>query len=134
MRIINRATMFKDTQVFSSFSVDDIGKAKEFYGQILGVRVSEFMGGINLHTVGNNDIFVYPKDNHVPATFTILNFLVDDIEKAVDELTKRGIKFEIYDEEFVKTNEKGISQGGPGPTMAWFKDPAGNFLSVIENK
>jgi catechol 2,3-dioxygenase-like lactoylglutathione lyase family enzyme len=126
--------MLKNSKTFSSFSSDDIPKAKAFYDQTLGLEVSESMGGINLHLAGGSQVFIYPKSDHVPATFTVLNFIVDNVEKVVDELTQKGVKFEIYDEEYIKTNEKGISQGSPGegPKMAWFKDPAGNFLSVLE--
>lgn len=126
--------MFKNNKAFSSFSVDDIQKAKEFYGQTLGVEISDNMGGINLHLAGGNQVFIYPKPNHVPATFTVLNFLIDNVEKLVDELASKGIKFEIYNEGMLKTDYKGISQNEEGPKMAWFKDPAGNFLSVIEEK
>ena len=121
--------MFKNTKAFSGFSVDDLQKAKQFYGETLGLEVSEKMG-LELHIAGGNNIFVYPKPNHIPATFTILNFLVDDIEKAVEELTKKGVIFEKY-EGAIKTDEKGIHRG-EGPTIAWFKDPAGNILSVLE--
>jgi predicted enzyme related to lactoylglutathione lyase len=127
--------MLKDSKAFSGFSVNDTAKAKEFYGQILGLEVKdEAMGGlISLQLTGGNYIIIYPKPNHVPATFTILNFPVNDVEKTVDELTARGVKFIVYNEEHFKTNEKGIFTAG-GPTIAWFKDPAGNILSVIEQK
>lgn len=123
--------MFGNTKPFSSFSVNDIQGAKEFYGKILGLKVKETPEGLELHLPGANMIFIYPKENHVPATFTILNFPVDDIDAAVDELSKRGVRFEIYKEGELRTDEKGIFRG-EGPTIAWFKDPAGNFLSVIE--
>jgi catechol 2,3-dioxygenase-like lactoylglutathione lyase family enzyme len=123
--------MFKNTHVFSSFSVDDIQKARQFYGEVLGLETSTPMDQLELHPGGGGRIFVYGKPNHVPATFTVLNFLVDDIEKAVDELVKKGVHFEIYNEGQMKTDEKGIVRGG-GPKIAWFKDPAGNFLSVLE--
>lgn len=127
--------MFKNNKAFSSFSVNDLKKAQQFYGETLGLEVSESPEGLNLNLAGGNKIFVYPKDNHVPATFTILNFLVDDVDQAVDQLTKAGVHFEIYDQGELKTDEKGIARGnGQGPTIAWFKDPAGNFLSVIESK
>ena len=123
--------MFKNTKAFSGFSVDDIQKAKDFYGSKLGIEVSEEMQGlINLHFPGGNNVLIYPKPNHVPATFTVLNFPVPDIEKAVDELVELGIVFEKYDYPQLKTDEKGISRGNP--VVAWFKDPAGNILSVIE--
>ncbi len=123
--------MFKNTKAFSSFSVNDLQKAKEFYGKMLGVEVKDNpMGLIELHISGSNNILVYPKPNHEPATFTVLNFPVDDIDKAVDELTAKGIVFEQYSE--LKTDEKGISRDPNGPKIAWFKDPAGNILSVLQ--
>lgn len=124
--------MFKNTNVFSSFSVDDIQKARQFYGEVLGLEFSTPMDQLELHPAGGVRIFVYGKPNHVPATFTVLNFAVDDIEKAVDELTKKGVRFEIYNEGQMKTDGKGIMRDG-GPKIAWFKDPAGNFLSVVED-
>ena len=123
--------MLGNTTPFSSFSVDDLGKAKQFYGQTLGIEVKEQEEALELQFPNNNSIFVYPKSNHVPATFTVLNFPVDDIEAAVDDLGRRGISFEKYTEGELKTDKKGIFRG-EGPTIAWFKDPAGNFLSVIE--
>ncbi len=125
--------MFKNTKAVSSFSVNDLQKAKEFYQDTLGLEVTEgTMGVLTLHISGGGEIFVYPKPNHVPATFTILNFPVPDIEKAVDDLTQLGITFEQYDEP-MKTDEKGILRGqGRGPDIAWFKDPAGNILSVLQ--
>lgn len=122
--------MLGNTKPFSSFSVDDLQKAKEFYGKTLGLEVKTEAEGLELHFPGNT-IFIYPKENHVPATFTILNFPVKDIEAAVDDLSKRGVRFEKYTEGELKTDDKGIFRGD-GPTIAWFKDPAGNFLSVIE--
>jgi predicted enzyme related to lactoylglutathione lyase len=123
--------MFKDTKAFATFSSGDIQKAKDFYGQTLGLDVSESNGLLELHIAGGSTILIYPKDNHVPATFTILNFPVDDVEKAVDDLTKRGVRFEVYNEGDLKTDEKGIFRG-EGPKIAWFTDPAGNILSVLE--
>lgn len=129
--------MLKDAKTFSSFSVDDLEKAKQFYGQTLGLEVKETPEGLDLNLT-NNAVFIYPKSNHVPATFTVLNFKVDDINKKVDELTAAGIKFEMYDNEYMKTNEKGITMNADipnsGPIIAWFKDPAGNFLSVLQEK
>jgi catechol 2,3-dioxygenase-like lactoylglutathione lyase family enzyme len=122
--------MFRASKAFSSFSVDDLSKAKEFYGKKLGLKVAESPEGLELHP-DNLDVFIYPKPNHTPATFTVLNFLVDDIEGAVDELTKSGVRFENYKGE-LETDEKGIHRNG-GPTIAWFKDPAGNILSVLQN-
>jgi catechol 2,3-dioxygenase-like lactoylglutathione lyase family enzyme len=123
--------MFKDTKAFSGFSVNDIQKAKQFYSQTLGLEVTEANGLLNLHIAGDSTILIYPKDNHTPATFTILNFPVEDVERSVDELTGKGIRFEHYDETELKTDEKGIFRGG-GPLIAWFTDPAGNILSVID--
>ncbi|MGH2392946.1 MAG: VOC family protein [Gemmatimonadota bacterium] len=125
--------MLTDSHAFSGFSVDDLQKAKEFYGQTLGLEVSEAHGLLNLNLPGGNTVLIYPKPNHSPATFTILNFPVDDVDKAVDELTRRGVRFEIYDEPDLKTDKRGIFRNG-GPTIAWFKDPAGNILSVLEEE
>ena len=122
--------MFKDSKAYSGFSVNDIQQAKEFYGRTLGLKVSEDHGMLQLHLAGGATVLVYPKPNHVPATFTILNFPVDDVDAAVDELTKRGVRFEIYDYADLKTDERGVFRGG-GPVIAWFKDPAGNILSVL---
>jgi catechol 2,3-dioxygenase-like lactoylglutathione lyase family enzyme len=125
--------MFKSTKAFSGFSVSDLQQAKEFYGQTLGLEVSEQPEGLQVKVDGITKVFIYPKPNHAPATFTILNFLVDDIEKAVDDLTKAGVRFEQYDGD-IKTDEKGIHRGEAGPVVAWFTDPAGNILSVLEEK
>ena len=123
--------MFKDTKAFSGFAVNDLQKAKEFYGQTLGLDVSEAHGLFQLHIAGGTTILMYPKENHTPATFTILNFPVANIEQTVDELTRRGVHFESYNEGELVTDERGIFRGG-GPLIAWFKDPAGNILSVLE--
>jgi len=127
--------MLKHSKAFSGFSVNDIQKAKEFYSEMLGLEVKDNpMGLIELHIEGGNYVIIYPKPNHVPATFTILNFPVKNIGKAVDELIKKGITFEQYDGP-IKTDEKGICRsGGKGPNIAWFKDPSGNILSLIEEK
>lgn len=128
--------MLKQSKAFSGFSVNNIQAAKDFYGQMLGLEVSEvpeMQGILNLHITGSNSILIYPKPDHTPATFTILNFPVGNLEETVNELTKRGVRFEIYNEGQLKTDEKGIFHGG-GPKIAWFKDPAGNFLSVLEQK
>ncbi|MDQ3019372.1 MAG: VOC family protein [Bacteroidota bacterium] len=126
--------MFKQSKAFSSFSAGDITKAKEFYSKKLGLEVSEEMEGIiSLHLAGGTNTIIYPKPDHVPASFTVLNFPVNDVDKAVDELVKHGIKMEIYNEGDLKTDEKGIMRGN-GPTIAWFKDPAGNILSVVESE
>ncbi|MDB5134879.1 MAG: hypothetical protein JWP37_1482 [Mucilaginibacter sp.] len=124
--------MFKDSKAFSGFSVNDLAKAKEFYQTILGLEVTENHGLLTLYMAGGTNIIVYPKPNHTPATFTVLNFPVDDVEKTVDELTQRGVRFEHYDMEQLKTDEKGIVRGNGGPTIAWFTDPAGNIISVLE--
>ena len=122
--------MLKESKAFSGFSVDNIVSAKEFYGRTLGLEVAESDGLLELQLAGGANVLIYPKPNHVPATFTILNFPVDNIESAVDELTKRGVRFESYEGD-LKTDEKGIHRGN-GPNIAWFKDPAGNILSVLE--
>ncbi|ATB50831.1 VOC family protein [Corallococcus macrosporus] len=124
--------MFGNTQAFSGFSVRDVAAARKFYGETLGLKTSESDGMLTLHLAGGRDILVYPKENHTPATFTILNFPVDDIDQAVDELTRRGVRFERYDG--FDANEKGIVRGGMGPPIAWFKDPSGNVLSVLQTK
>lgn len=127
--------MFKNSKAFSSFSVNDLQKAKEFYGKTLGLQVEDNpMGVIELHIEGSNNIMIYPKPNHEPATFTVLNFPVDDVEKTVDELTAKNVVFEKYDYPDLKTNDKGISTDSRGPKIAWFKDPSGNILSVLEQK
>ncbi len=123
--------MFQDTKAYSGFSTNDIQKTKEFYSNVLGLRVTEEYGILGLHLATGADILIYPKDNHVPATYTVLNFPVNNIEKAVDELKTRGVQFEQY--EGASQDERGIFRGG-GPLIAWFKDPAGNILSVLEEK
>lgn len=129
--------MFKSTKAFSSFSVSDLQKAKKFYSETLGIETKDNpMGLIELHIAGGNYIMAYSKPNHVAATFTILNFPVQNIDEAVDELTKKGITFEQYSGE-MQTDKKGIFRStdeSKGPSIAWFKDPAGNILSVIEQK
>lgn len=122
--------MFKDTNAFSGFAVDDIAAAKKFYGETLGLEVSEENGMLTLEIAGDRGTLVYPKEDHEPAVFTILNFPVKEIEPAVDELTARGVEFERYEGD-LGTDEKGIFRG-EGPNIAWFRDPAGNILSVIE--
>ena len=126
-----KKAMFKNARAFSGFSVKNIRDAKKFYSETLGLEVVDKPEGLELQIAGGFKIFIYPKENHTPATFTILNFPVHDIEEAVAELAKRGVRFEIYKEGELKTDEKGIARGH-GMKMAWFKDPAGNFLSVIE--
>lgn len=124
--------MLQTSKAFSSFSVKNIEEAKSFYESIgLKTKIGE-MGILELELEGNENIMLYPKDNHEPATFTVLNFPVNNIEEAVDELISKGIKFEQYDSEYLKTDGKGISRGEQGPKIAWFKDPSGNILSVLE--
>jgi catechol 2,3-dioxygenase-like lactoylglutathione lyase family enzyme len=131
--------MFKDTKAFSSFSVNDVEKARAFYQDILGLEIKMIPMGENfsileLHLSGGGQIMAYPKPNHTPATFTVLNFPVDDLEKTVDALTAKGVRFEHYNMEDMKTNEKGIVKGdGRGPDIAWFTDPSGNIISVLQN-
>ena len=127
--------MFKDTKAFSGFSVDDAERAKEFYGETLGLDVSDgqMPGLLTLHIAGGRDTLIYAKPDHTPASFTILNFPVDDIEAAVDALSERGVRFERYAGSGMETDEKGIFRGG-GPYIAWFKDPAGNVLSILQER
>jgi predicted enzyme related to lactoylglutathione lyase len=111
--------------------VNDIEAAKRFYGETLGITVSENPAGLGIELAGGNSVFVYPKENHEPATFTILNFQVADVDATVGALTERGVEFERYEGTELETDEKGVFRG-EGPTIAWFKDPAGNVLSVID--
>lgn len=121
--------MFAKTKAFSGFAVDDLQKARSFYGDSLGIETSEDHGLLTLHLAGERDTLVYPKPNHTPADYTILNFPVEDIEATVDGLTERGVEIERY--EGFDQDERGIFRGG-GPLIAWFKDPAGNVLSVLQ--
>lgn len=124
--------MFADSRPFSSFSVDDVDRARKFYGTVLGLEIAERMGALELHLQGGGRVFVYPKDDHVPATFTVLNFAVDDVDQAADELAGRGVKLERYEE--LDQDEKGVMRGDDeGPTIAWFLDPAGNVLSILSD-
>jgi catechol 2,3-dioxygenase-like lactoylglutathione lyase family enzyme len=123
--------MFANTKAFSGFAVPDVEKARQFYGETLGLKTSVENGLLTLHLAGDRPTLVYPKPDHTPATYTILNFPVDDIDKAVDELSARGVRFERYDG--FDQDEKGIARG-EGPDIAWFKDPAGNILSVLHEK
>lgn len=126
--------MLKNSKAFSSFSVDDLEKAKDFYQNTLGLDVREgLMGILELRTLDSSPILIYPKQNHIPASFTVLNFPVESVEDAVGILSNKGVQFEHYDEENLKTDEKGISRS-EGPVIAWFKDPAGNILSILEEK
>jgi len=122
--------MLKNSPAFSGYSVDDIPKAKQFYGDTLGLEVSESNGLLTLHLAGDRETLIYPKgDRHEPASFTVLNFPVDDIERAVDDLVARGVEFERYAE--MDQDARAINRGG-GPLIAWFTDPAGNILSVLQ--
>jgi predicted enzyme related to lactoylglutathione lyase len=121
--------MFANTKAFSGFAVDDIEAAKKFYGETLGLRTSEQYGLLTLHLAGDRDTLVYPKPDHVPAAYTILNFQVDDIDAAVAELARRGVELEKYDG--LGQDEKGVNRAG-GPYIGWFKDPAGNILAVLQ--
>jgi predicted enzyme related to lactoylglutathione lyase len=123
--------MLRDSKAFSGFAAPDMGKLKEFYAQTLSLNVTEEHGLLKLHLAGGNNVLIYPKADHVPANFTILNFPVRDVDQAVDELSKRGVRFEKYNGPQIKTDEKGIMRGN-GPTIAWFKDPVGNILSVVD--
>lgn len=123
--------MFKATRAFSGFSVDDPAKAKQFYEQTLGMDVTDDHGFLHLHVGPDSEVIVYPKPNHTPATFTVLNIPVDDVDAAVGELEQRGVRFERYDLPDLKTDARGVMRDN-GPTIAWFKDPAGNIFSVIE--
>jgi predicted enzyme related to lactoylglutathione lyase len=122
--------MFRKTKAFGGFSVDDIPEARKFYEETLGLDVSEEYGMLTLHIHEGGDIMIYPKENHSPATYTILNFPVEDVDRAVDQMSERGVTFERY--EGFAQDEKGIARGDEGPAIAWFTDPAGNILSVLE--
>lgn len=137
--------MFKDSTVMSAFSVDDLSKAKQFYGEVLGLNVHEEADmGLSIHFANGGQHFIYPKENHEPATFTVLNIFVEDIDDAVASLKNRGVRFEHYELTFQnkqgetetsKTDESGIMRGGSfdkEPDIAWFKDPAGNILALLQ--
>jgi catechol 2,3-dioxygenase-like lactoylglutathione lyase family enzyme len=123
--------MFANTKAFSGFAVDDVEQARAFYGDTLGLTTSEEHGLMTLHIAGDRDVLVYPKADHEPATYTILNFPVDDIDRVVDDLAARGVRFERYDG--MDQDERGIMRSG-GPYIAWFRDPAGNILSVLQER
>jgi predicted enzyme related to lactoylglutathione lyase len=125
--------MLRDSSAFSGFAVNDMDRAKAFYTDVLGLDVTEEQGRLTLHLAGDRPTIVYPKSDHVPATFTILNFPVDDIDTAVNELTARGVEFARYDG--LPQDDKGVLRGrmhGRGPDIAWFTDPAGNIFSVLQ--
>lgn len=128
--------MLKDSKAFASYSIDDPVKAKAFYRDILGLEVTELPGMeglLSLHLSADNTVMLYPKPDHKPATFTVLNFPVGDVDQAVERLQAKGVRFEKYDQEEIKTDAKGISRE-EGMAIAWFKDPAGNILSVLSGK
>jgi catechol 2,3-dioxygenase-like lactoylglutathione lyase family enzyme len=125
--------MFTESHAFSGFAVDDLDAARTFYGETLGLKVTdEEMGIITLHLAGDRPTMIYPKPDFTPATYTILNFPVEDVDAAVDELIARGVEFERY--EGFEQDEKGIARDPRGPAIAWFKDPAGNILAVLESQ
>lgn len=125
--------MLSESQAFSGFSATDIAEEKRFYSDVLGLKVSEEYGMLHVHLGSGADILIYPKADHVPATYTVLNFPVDDIEQTVDELDAKGVKFERYEQMGSEVDERGIFRGG-GPYIAWFTDPAGNVLSVLQER
>ena len=127
-------SVLTDAKAFQSFSVDDIAKARAFYQETLGLAVKESQMGLELEVGGGSKVFVYPKPDHKPATFTILNFPVDNVDTAVDRLKSTGVQFENYDLPGIKTDSRGIARDPNGPAMAWFKDPAGNILSVLQDR
>jgi catechol 2,3-dioxygenase-like lactoylglutathione lyase family enzyme len=124
-------TIFSESQAFSGFAANDIDAERAFYADTLGLEVTEEHGILTLHLAGGGKVIVYPKPEHTPAEFTVLNFPVDDVESTVDALTGRGVRFERYEGTDVETDPKGVFRGG-GPLIAWFTDPSGNVLSVIE--
>jgi catechol 2,3-dioxygenase-like lactoylglutathione lyase family enzyme len=132
---VKETAMFKDTPAFSSFSVDDLDAARRFYRDTLGLGVAEQQEAgyplLNLSLAGGGRVLIYAKPDHAAANFTILNFEVKDIDQAVDELTRRGVRFEHYNGPTIKTDAKGISRAH-GPKIAWFRDPSGNILSVLQ--
>jgi catechol 2,3-dioxygenase-like lactoylglutathione lyase family enzyme len=129
--------MLRTSKAFSSFAVRDLEAARQFYGQTLGIDVSDvpgMRGLVRLNLAGGVRVLVYAKPDHAPATFTVLNFPVEDVERAVDALVERGVRFEIYRDGPVKTDAKGIASGAGGPRIAWFRDPSGNILSIVEER
>jgi catechol 2,3-dioxygenase-like lactoylglutathione lyase family enzyme len=129
-----KTTVLTDAKAFPSFSVDDLGKARAFYADTLGLDVAERSEGLEINVGDGNKVFVYGKPNHQPATFTVLNFTVDNVDTAVDRLKSTGVKFEQYDIPGIRTDARGIARDTGGPSMAWFKDPAGNILSVLQER
>lgn len=125
-------SVLTDAKAFPSFSVDDIAKARAFYHDTLGLEVADRPEGLELEVGGGNKVFIYPKPDHKPATFTVLNFPVDDVDSAVHRLTATGVRFETYDVPGLRTDARGIARDDNGPAIAWFKDPAGNILSVLQ--
>jgi catechol 2,3-dioxygenase-like lactoylglutathione lyase family enzyme len=128
--------MLTDSKAFSGFAVDDLDKAKQFYGETLGLRtevLDEEHGLLTLHLAGDRDTLIYLSPGMTPASYTVLNFPVDDIDQAVDDLSARGVSFEQYDNDELPQDEKGVMREG-GPLIAWFKDPAGNTLSVLQDR
>ena len=123
--------MFQHVPAFSGFSSNDIDAARRFYVDTLGLNADDVMGGLSLRFDNGHRVFIYPKPNHEPATFTVLNFPVDEVEAAVDQLTAKGVGFERY--EGMSQDAKGIARGNGGPDIAWFKDPAGNILAVVKS-
>jgi catechol 2,3-dioxygenase-like lactoylglutathione lyase family enzyme len=134
-RIASDGIMFRNTTAFTSFSVDDMAKAKQFYGETLGLEITEIPEGLELHLAGGGRVFIYKSDDYHAPEHTVLNFVVDDIERAVSDLGKRGVRMEQYDLPDIKTDKKGIFRGPSGPrAIAWFKDPADHILSVLQEK
>ena len=125
-------SVLADAKAFPSFSVDDIGRARSFYRDTLGLTVADRMEGLELDVGDGNKVFIYGKPNHTPASFTVLNFPVDNVERAVERLGASGVRFEHYDMPGIKTDDRGIARDTGGPAIAWFKDPAGNILSVLQ--
>lgn len=125
--------LLRSSHAFSGFSVDDLANAVAFYRDTLGLEVTEANNLVTLHLAGGKHVLLYPKPNHAPATFTVLNFPVRSVDAIVDELTKRGVRFQHYDMPQLKTDAKGICRASGGPVIAWFTDPAGNILSVLED-
>jgi catechol 2,3-dioxygenase-like lactoylglutathione lyase family enzyme len=127
-----RRHVLRDSTAFTSFSVKDLAQARTFYGDTLGLKVSDEKNmGLHVRLRGT-ELFIYPKDNHQPAAYTVLNFQVGDLDEAMDDLRSHGIRFEVYRDGPTRTDERGVADWPDGPRMAWFKDPAGNILSVIQ--